>query len=306
MYNVKFKEVYSKKERKINENSPEILFLKDICKKNPKVDSFINEKTICGSRVFLDAPNGRFNGVQEIQQFSENWLSDFDAVSASVYPVIQTIANGRVATELEMHFELKDGTQKQMPMVIVADLAGNDRIEGIRIYFFYLFLPGAIGYRKPIFIPQVKKPCEYPILTGSVRAYYEALHNPNSPVALESIMDIVSDDIVYGGFRPEEIEPMFFGKDEVRTMYENICNDWPKYGYIRFETFIDDGVTCLAEWTAVLTKEGVKNGMVCFAGCASYERDSDGKLYSIRICDNNGCDIGIDPKMIPQEMWFVE
>ncbi len=302
---VKFKETYSNKERLINENSPEILFLKNICSDKPDAKLFINEKTLYGSRVFLDAPNGRFSGISEIQTYCENWLSSYEATSAEVHPVIQTTAGGRVVSELEIHFTLKDGSLKRMPMVIIIDLAGYNKIEGIRIYHFYQFLPGAIGYRAPVFKPTVNKRCEYPILTGTVRAYYEAINNPNTAAAVENVMETVSDDIIYGGFRPEEVEPTLFGKDEVRKMYENLCAEWPKFGYIRFETFIDDGITCVVEWTAVLTEEGLRNGFVCFAGCASYERDESGKICSIRICDNNGCDLGIDPRMIPEDMWFI-
>ena len=41
-------------------------------------------------------------------------------------------------------------------------------------------------------------------MTGVVRYYYEQLHNFKSDEALANILQMSSDDIVYGGYRPCE------------------------------------------------------------------------------------------------------
>lgn len=306
MYTVRFNEVYGAKKRVIKEDSPELLFMKAICNGNAVAGEFFNEMTVYKKRVFLDAPNGRFEGVHEIQNFADKWLKDFKAVSAEVIPVVQTRANGRSALEMEVWFKLESGETKKVPMVVVGDLVGQHRLEGMRIYFFYLFMDGATGYRKPIFRPRVNSYCEPALLTGAIRGYYEQLNNFNTESAVNNIVDIASDDVKYGGYRPEEVEPLYEGKENLRKVYEGICADWPRDGYIRFETITDDSTTCVAEWTVVVRKEGMARGVVCFCGCAAYERAEDGKLWSVRICDNNGCELGIDPASIPADLWFIE
>lgn len=307
MYTVKFQEVYGKKERTIDRESPEIRFMQEICRGDGHGEAaeYFNEYTMYGKQVFLDAPNGHFDGTEGIQMFMDAWLTDFKAERAEVVPVVQTRANGRSVTEMEVWFYGSAGEIQKVPMVVFGDLIGK-KLEGMRIYFFYLFLEKATGYRKPIFRPRVNSYSEPALLTGCIRAYYEQLNNFHTEAAIENILNIASDDVKYGGYRPEEVEPLYEGKEDLRKMYEMICADWPRNGYIRFETITDDGITCAAEWTVVLRKEGLAKGFVSFCGCACYERDEDGRLWSIRICDNNGCELGIDPNSIPQDLWFVE
>ena len=305
MFTVRFREVYSRKQRIINEKSPEILFMKGICTGNAKAEEYFTETTMYRQRTFLDAPNGRFEGLAGIQQFADRWLDDFQAKDATVYPVIQTVANGRAVTEMEVWFNLKNGESKRVPMVVFADLMTKTIIEGMRIYFFFKFLPNAVAYRKPIFRPSLNKPANPVLMTGVMRYYYEQLHNFR-PEALDNIMDMCSDHILYGGYRPDEEEPLAEGKKDLRKAYEGICKMIPHKKYIRFETFTDDGLNMAVEWTIVARQSALAEGEVSVAGCAMYERDEDGKMGSIRICDNVGYDLGIDLNSIPQSDMFID
>jgi hypothetical protein len=306
MYTVTFKDEYSKKERKIDHNSPEIRFMKSICGPETNAGDFFNETTSYKKQVFLDAPNGHFDGVNGINEFAGKWLADFEATHAEVYPVIQTVANGRAVTEMEVWFYSGSRIINKVPMAVFADLIGRGRMEGMRIYYFFKFLKGAIAYRKPIYRPRFNNWCEPGLLTGSVRYYYEQLHNFRKDEALNNIVDMSSNDILYGGYRPAEEEPLFKGKGELRKVYEGICANCPHKTYVRFETIADDGVNCATEWTIVVTKKGLAEGDVSFAGCAIYERDEEGRLCSIRICDNAGYDMGLDLNSIPASDIYVE
>ena len=309
MKTVHFKESYQDMTRNIDENAPEIRFMRHICKGGHSVEKYFNTITVYRDPVYIDTPNGRFVGMGEIAGFAKKWLADFKAVSAEVYPVIQTVAGGRSVTEMEIHFHLEKGEEtERVPITVFADFAGLNKMEGLRIYYFYQFLPGAVAYRPPVFRPNVMKPAEPALMTGVMRYYYEQLHNFRKDEALENIMDMMTEDCRYGGYRPDEEEPLAVGKDKIRRHYEDICSAVPHLNYIRFETIVDDGKRMAAEWTSIVTRAGSTAGRMTFCGCAVYDRDekNPGKLSSIRINDNAGYDFGIDLNAIPTWDNFAE
>lgn len=307
MQTVHFIENYKDLTINIDENAPEIRFMKHICEGGTDVEKYFNEVTIYKDIVYIDSPNGRFEGLAEMRRFAEKWLEDFEAVSAALHPVIQTVAGGRSVTEMEIWFKLKDdGSIKRVPMTVFADLAPGGKMEGMRIYYFFKFLPGAVAYRTPVYKPRVKKPAEPVLMTGVMRYYYEQLHNFRTQEALENILGMLTDDCRYGGYRPDEEEPLAIGREQIRVHYEDICSHVPSKNYIRFETIVDDGVRLAAEWTSVVTREGRIDGKMSFCGCAVYDRDETGKLKSIRINDNAGYDFGIDLNSIPDWDNFID
>lgn len=309
MQTVHFMESYQDMTVNIDENAPEIRFIRSISTGTCTAEDFFNPMTVYKDAVYVDAPNGRFTGLEEIGRFVDRWLEDFEASKAEVYPVIQTVSGGRSVTEMEVWFHLKDtGDVKRVPMTVFADLVSGGKMEGMRIYYFFKFLPGAVAYRTPVFRPRVKKPAEPALMTGVMRYYYEQLHNFRSDEALENIMGMLTKDCRYGGYRPDEDEPLAVGKKEVRVHYEDICSNVPSKNYIRFETIIDDGMRMAAEWTSIVTREGQLAGKMTFCGCAVYDRDptETGKLRSIRINDNAGYDFGIDLNSIPEWNNFVD
>lgn len=309
MKTVHFMESYRDMTRDIDENAPEIRFMRHICHGGHAAEEYFNPMTVYRDPVYIDAPNGRFTGLEEIGRFAEKWLADFKAVSAEVYPVIQTVSGGRSVTEMEVHFQLEAGGEaERVPMTVFADMAGPNKMEGMRIYYFYQFLPGAVAYRPPVFRPNVMKPTEPALMTGVMRYYYEQLHNFRREEALKNIMGMLTEDCRYGGYRPDEEEPLAVGKEKIRVHYEDICSSVPHLNYIRFETIIDDGKRMAAEWTSVVTRAGSAAGRMTFCGCAIYDRDEKdpAKLSSIRINDNAGYDFGIDLNAIPAWDNFVE
>ena len=64
---------------------------------------------------------------------------------------------------------------------------------------------------------------------------------------------------------------------------------------MRFETVIDDGKNAVLEWIHIISKAGQEQyGRIAMGGVSSYERGSDGRLRSIRICDYAGQEGTID------------
>lgn len=171
--------------------------------------------------------------------------------------------------------------------------------------FFYQYMPGLDAWRRPIYRPTALQPASYALFTDVVRHYYEQLHNPNSEEALVLILDMASENVRYGGYRPADVEPIGIGKAIFQRHYEGITSGIPKHQTIRFETIVDDGVNCLVEWTSVIHPSGVALGIVSQAGMAAYERDAGGQLASVRICDNLGFEAQIDRSRIRPEDQFV-
>lgn len=309
MQTIHFRESYQDMTVNIDENAPEVRFMRHIGKGKCTVKEYFDEVTVYRDPVYVDAPNGRFAGLKEIQRFADCWLADFEAVEAEVYPVIQTVAGGRSVTEMEVWFRLNNGDGiKRVPMTVFADLSNGNKMEGMRIYYFFKFLPGAEAYRTPVFRPNVMKPTEPALMAGVMRYYYEQLHNFRREEALKNIMEMLTDDCRYGGYRPDEEEPLAIGKAAIKVHYEEICSNVPAKNYIRFETIVDDGLRMAAEWTSVVTREGRKEGKMTFCGCAVYDREKTdtGKLKSIRINDNAGYDFGVDLNGIPEWDNFVD
>jgi len=295
-----------KLDHKVDDTSPELRFVRHICEGGTDVASFFAARQLSGREVVLDAPNGRFVGLDGISAFAQSWLSRPGATSAQVVPVIETIANGRAVSEVEVRFELESGKTLKVPMAVFADLAPQGKMEGMRIYYFYHWIPGTPAYRKPIFRPTHMTWCEPRMMTGVVRYYYEQLHNAYTDEAYRRIMEMASDGVRYGGYRTCEAEPPSVGKhNDYSKHYVNITKGIPRHQYIRFETITDDGLNCLVEWTSIVRMSGLRQGIVSQAGMAAYERDIDGKLLSVRICDNLGYEDEIDRDSIDPDDMFV-
>lgn len=289
---------------KVNLSSPELLFLQALCSVNAdQAISFFEENSQFGGASVVDAPQGRYAGKAAIRKFAENWLQDFEAVSAEIEPLTQTIGSGRSASEVIVHFNRNAG-DVSIPMFIIGDLRPDCKLDEVRIYFYYGWVKGFSAYRRIIFKPEHQEPAPYPMMTGSVRRYFELLHGQEDVNRrVEEIVALTTPDATFGGYRPEWIEPADAGHEAFRNHYVGICADAPENFIVRAEALTDDGVRCVVEWTLVVTEKGYSAGHVAQSGVAVYERDpKTGLLCSIRICDNVGMadDIALDE--LPEEV----
>lgn len=297
----------------IRPDSPEILFMDAVCGGDVKTAlSFFREnKQFSGKKSAVDTPYGRFEGLDGIEKFANSWTSSFAARSAAIIPVIQTIANGRVALEAVVNF-VADGEINQVPLFVIGDLRGKDALEEVRIYCHCSFVPGLQAYRRPIFQSVYREIGDPGLLTGAVREYYEALHR--YPAAdVDRVMACIGDNCVFGGYEPwaSQDEPSVT-RAAIRAKYEKMSNYIPRCVGMRFETIIDDGKTCVLEWVHIVSRAGREElDRIALSGIAAYERDEKGLLCSIRICDYAGLEKTIDWEKIggkekAQEINFVE
>ena len=162
--------LYQGPEHPIQENFAELRFIRAVCAGDEaSALAFFHEKKLFGGQpCAVDAPFGRFEGLEEIRRFVRSWLSNFHADSAEVIPVIQTRANGRSVTEVQIDF-LVDGAIEQVPMFVVADLRTEDTLDEVRLYCHCSYVPGLQAYRKPIFTPAHLEMGDPHLLTGAVR-----------------------------------------------------------------------------------------------------------------------------------------
>lgn len=308
---MKFHSVFSethKRDHKVDENTVELRFMRHICEGKSNVEEFFNEKTINGRTVKLYTPGEKYEGIEEIRKFARGFLKSVDAKSATVHPVMQTIAGGRSVSEVEIWFETGEDEPYKVPMGIFGDLSNHGKLEGVRIYYFYQWVKGTPAYHKPIYRPKHNEVDDSTNLTGVVKYYYEQLHNANVPVALENIVNLMSDNLRFGGYRPVEVNPPLLDKALFKEKYVHTLDKIPCHQYILFNTITDDGKTAMIEWTSVVRKDGLALGYVSQAGMVAYERDPEdsSKLVSIRICDNWGWEKEIDYSTVYPEDQFID
>ena len=280
----------------IRGNSPELLFMQSVCDGDTdKALTFFQDEKLFGHvKSAVDAPYGRFEGLDGIRDFADGWVHRFDAQAAHLVPVIQTIANGRVALEAVVNFEV-DGEINQVPMFIIGDFRTPDSLDEIRIYCHASFVPRLQAYRKPLFPSAHLEAGDYDLLTGAVREYYAALHHCPA-VDVERILACMSDNCIFGGYAPwSQVGQAAVTPEAIRKQYEFLSTYIPSCVGMRFETIIDDGVTCVIEWVHIVSRIGQESrNRLAMSGIAAYERGEDGLLCSIRISDYAGCEGTID------------
>lgn len=287
---------FSDSSRLILDTSPELKFMYAICNKDIETAlGLFDEKKLFGNvPSAVDAPYGRYEGLSGIRAFAQGWLGTFNAQSASVQPVIQTRANGRSVTELVINFVV-DGEIEQVPMFVVGDLRTQDTLDEVRLYTHHTYVPGLQAYRKPIFKSAHLEMGDPGLLTGAVREYYEALHHVPC-VDVDRILACMSPNCKFGGYEPAGAKPEIADtQEELRKSYEMMAKYIPRCVGMRYETIIDNGITCVIEWVHIVSRAGQEElARIALSGISAYERGEDGLLSAIRISDYAGYERTID------------
>ena len=280
--------------RQIITDSAEWIFMQRLCnnKIDEAMDLFEETKQFINKKCALDTPSGRFEGKDNIRTFLKKWMSEYSAQSASVEAYFQTRAGGRSATEVIVSF-IADGMINEIPMMIIGDLRAHEKLDEVRIYHHCSYLPQYQPYRKPIFQSAHLEMGDPDLLTGAVREYYVALHHVPR-VDVERILACTSENCKFGGYGPGSEQPLS-DSQILKREYEHMATYIPRWVGMRYETIIDDGITCVIEWVHIVSDDGEQEGgRVCLSGVAAYQRDQDGLLCSIRICDYAGYEKQID------------
>jgi len=307
--------LYSDIDRPIRMDSPEIVFWEALLSGDAdKAKSLFREKKMYWDvPCAVDAPYGRFEGLDAIEEFVRGFLPRFRADSATLHPKFQTIANGRVALEAYVDFAV-DGMIEQVPFFLVADFRTPKLLEEVRLYTHFSYVPCLTPYRAPIFPSAHLEMGDPGLLTGPMRAYYEALHH--APLCdADAIHRCFAPDCRVGGYEPwtaplrtPETDP---GVSE--GFAKGLATYIPACVGMRYETIVDDGRTCVIEWVHIVSRRGrEERNRVAMSGVSAYERDDEGRLCSVRICDYAGHEGEINWDALPitkeeaQAVNFVE
>lgn len=292
--------LYKGKGHTIIATSPELEFMTAVClgEVDKALSFFCEKKLLREDPPAVDTPYGRFEGLDGIRDFVEGWHKKFNAQGAFITPVIQTFGGGRVCSEAVINF-IVDGEIEQVPMLIVADFRTKTKLDEVRLYCHFTCVPGQQAYRHPIFKAAYKEIGEPNLLTGAVREYYEALgHAPD--LDLERIVKTFSKDCQFGGYEPWGEEALPPDEETVRKKFKSIGEYMPSCVAIRFETIIDDGRNCVLEWVHIVSRKGQEErARIALSGIAVYERNEEGLICSVRICDYAHYERTIDWSKLP-------
>lgn len=283
-------------------NSPEIRLMFAVCAGDEEAAASLVEDRMqfYDEPSALEAPHGRFEGKEGVRNFVHQWNESFHAERTEIDPVVQTKAGGRSVSEFVVDFYRGDELFMQFPMIIVGDIRGKEQLDNARLYFHFGQAPGFSPYRRPMFKSQHLTPCSPNLLSGVVRAYFEALHR--YPYAdAEKLKTLGGEHMITGGYFPNDRFAVLSRKESREGMekFANTVSSYiPLYLDIRPEVIIDDGITCVVEWVHVIHKEGrEKAHRLCESGISVYERDEKGFLSSVRILDYANCEDQIDWSM---------
>ncbi|MGI6201430.1 MAG: nuclear transport factor 2 family protein [Christensenellales bacterium] len=295
-------QLYADQVRPVNAASPELRFINAVCAGlwEDAVALFRERKLFLDEACAVDAPYGRYEGLSGIRAFAEGFVARFGAERASLTPMFQTVANGRVALEAVLNLEV-DGQIDQVPLFMVADLRTPALLDELRIYTHFSFVPGLTPYRKPMFRSAHLEMGDPGLLTGAVRAYYEALHH--APYCdPEAVHRTFAPDCRMGGYEPwgTPLKTDEQRREQVASFAQGLSAYIPACVGMRYETLIDDGRTCVIEWVHIVSKQGQRErNRVCLSGVSAYERNDEGYLCSVRISDYAGYERQIDWSRTP-------
>jgi len=275
--------------------SPELVFMNAVCRGDidGALSLFQDKKLFGGVPSAVDAPYGRFEGLAGIREFAENFLKVFGADRAALVPVVQTRANGRSVTEVQIDLEI-DGEIEQVPMFVVGELRTQSTLDEVRLYCHHTYVPGLQAYRKPIFKSAHLEMGDPNLLTGAMREYYEGLHHV--PAAdVDRIVNAIEPGCRFGGYHPNDFTSVEISEEDHLRIFRGMEAYIPRCVGMRYETITDDGVTCVIEWQHIVSKAGQEErNRIAIAGISAYERGDSGKLCGIRISDYAGYESTID------------
>ena len=283
-------------------DSPEIRFIKALAAGDADgVLALFGEEKQFGGQSAVDTPHGRYEGLEKIRECVDNWYSFFKAERGEVEPVAQTRGGCRSALEFVFHFYFADGTEKAVPMALVADLRdGLRRIDEVRTYMNVKWFPEYPQYRRPIFPEKATHELRLEMTSGVMPYYFDLVHH----VGMDHIPDLMTRTgvILEGGYAPNDVCRVVDAAEEQRLAKERQAQKDYFAGVpigdfvgLQLETIVDDGRICCVEWEQVITKRGrEERNRLSEPGISFYERADDGMLKSYRIIDYAYTEGGID------------
>jgi ketosteroid isomerase-like protein len=216
-------------------------------------------------KATIDSPLQGHHEPPEFVAETRAWLS---AHAARVEDVRTVVTPERVVHEFTLCVSV-DGADRELPVMLVADIDAEDYIRDLRIYHSTWPLTGAHAVRSPLM--------QYTLTTRPpepVGAYHEAL----------AAGDAAAADAVFepdGTVREPAGSAYAHAGDDRRAWYEAILSDGPLP--LKLGTITDDGTTVVYEYE--VERWGAAR-IPPQAGAAAYERGASGKIVSARIYDD--------------------
>jgi len=309
--------------RSILYTSPEVLFMSYICNREIEkaVALFEDEKLFNHEKSVIDAPMGRYEGLDDIRFFASGWLDFVLAEHAWISPLVQTQSGGRSCTEMVVNFKIREREKiLKIPMAVVCDMRPHNKMEELRIYFYWNWMPGLIPYRPRQWKPEHPTAADHNQLLGALKQYFSKLMDPEMP--FDSWKTVISPNFKSGGnYRPEN-DPMaptppavseaaeLPDNEAFAKIFELSLGTMPFWNVLRIIHSIDDGITGCMEWISLPQPQeyALEHGYKPYvnwdarswqSGFSVYERDENGLLVSVRICDYYGTEYNMDLKDIP-------
>jgi hypothetical protein len=215
---------------------------------------------------------GRVKGTRAFTAYAARTRAWLEEREASIEDVGTVRGERRGVAEVILHFGGEDGPV-DLPVAVVADLAPNERIEEVRVYYSSWRLTGRHANRPPVLQPD-------PDLSelDVVDDYQRALAAGET----DAIVALFEPD----GYarEPAGVEYVHRSAEGLTDFYERSFSNG---GGIPLEhcTVTDDGRSCALEYNVV---RWGRTELQPEAGVAVYVRGESGKLAAARIYDD--CD----------------
>jgi hypothetical protein len=218
----------------------------------------------CG-KATVNSPLGGHQQPPEFVAETRAWLSAHDA---RVEDKRTIVTPQRIVHEFTLCLSI-DGADKELPVLIAADVAADECVRDMRIYHSTWPLNGRHAVRSPLMhYSLTQRPAE-PIGT-----YHDALAAADADAA-DSVFE--PDGVVR---EPAGSGYAHAGADRT-AWYRAVLSDGPIP--LKLGTITDDGTTLVYEYEV----ESWGNQRIPpQAGAAAYERGPSGKLVSARIYDD--------------------
>jgi hypothetical protein len=213
----------------------------------------------------VDSPLGGHQQPPEFVAETRAWLS---AHGARVEDVRTMNTGQRIVHEFTLCLNI-EGADKELPVIIIADIAAEDCIRDLRIYHSTWPLYGKHAVRSPLMNYALSERPAEPIGT-----YHDALGAADADAA----------DAV---FEPDGVVREPSGSAYAHAgaargeWYRAILSDGPIP--LKLGTITDDGTTLVYEYEV---ERWGSQRIPPQAGAAAYERGASGKLVSARIYDD--------------------
>ena len=233
-----------------------------------KGDTSALEDVWSGDVVVYDPRAGEVHGHRQLRRFvnqNKSWLGEH---SAHIEPVAATSAGGRAVVELMAHLS-DDAVPVAWPVAVVAESHDHDSMQ-FRTYCSQWPVDGRRHVRPPILPAGPTRPSD---VVGRFHAALEA-----------GDVDEVVSTFAPDGYLREPVGPPYVhrGASQLRSFF-TAC--FSAGGGIDLQPCVvtDDGVRCAVEYNCV--RWGSRD-ITPQAGIAIYERDSSGRLASVRVYDD--------------------